>query len=181
VVFNRLDNRDEFERVLFVVKACSIKSDHPYTSVVRVEPVPRGSRLVASDGKRLHVAEIETRIPPGDYRPAVTKDLIRFFAPVEGIHFPNWKRVVPDKTRKRGSIDLSRTGLGKDSKLTERLTCAFNDFRRQTGELVNIRYLEDLPKTEWTVYCQSEKHRAIVLRETGAAHEAFAVIMPLAA
>jgi hypothetical protein len=176
-----MDNPGEFARILFVAKACSGGKGRPYASVIRVEPARAGSRLVATDGKRLHVAEIKTRLPPGDYRPALTKDQIRFSPPVPGIQFPDWKKAVPEKTLKRGSIDLSRTGFGGDSKLAERLTCAFNAFTRQTGELVNIRYLEDLPKTEWAVYCQNEKHRAVVLREAGAARETFAVIMPLAA
>jgi hypothetical protein len=51
---------------------------------------------------------------------------------------------------------------------------------KQTGgELINLRDLEDLTKTVWTVHCQSEKHKAMVLKEDGTEYSVFAVIMPL--
>jgi hypothetical protein len=69
--------------------------------------------------------------------------------------------------------------MGKDREQTERLSFAFNSFVKQTGELINLRYLEDLTKTTWSVHCQGEKHRAIVLKQEGAKSDTFAVIMPL--
>jgi hypothetical protein len=84
---------------------------------------------------------------------------------VEGIRFPHWNTAIPEKTEKRGVINLTETGLGKNRKETEKLSLAFNSFVKQTGEPVNLRYLEDLTKCEWVVFCQDGKRRAIVLRE----------------
>ena len=55
----RAENPDEFERALFVCKARSVNAKHPFTSVVHVEWTRTGTRLVASDGQRLHVAGSE--------------------------------------------------------------------------------------------------------------------------
>jgi hypothetical protein len=73
-------------------------------------------------------------------------------------------KAIPEKTEKRGVINLEKTGLGKDRKETEKLSIAYNAFVKQTGEPLNLRYLEDLTKREWAVYCQGEKRKAIVLK-----------------
>jgi hypothetical protein len=73
--------------------------------------------------------------------------------------------------------------MGRDRKETEKLSLAFNDFVRKTGEPVNLRYLEDLTKREWTVHCQNEKRRAIVLKEKTGKDDSsgvpLAVLMPI--
>jgi hypothetical protein len=145
-----------------------------------VERTKTGSRLIATDGLRLHVAMIDRKIKSGDYKPIVTKDGISLGEPVEGILFPVWARVVPGNTRQRGIIDLADTGMGKDRNQSERLSRAFNAFVNQTGDLINLRHLEDLTKKKWSVYCQSEKHTAVVLKEEGSGESVFAVVMPLA-
>jgi hypothetical protein len=181
VVISRKENPDDFTRTLFVLKACSNDKTYEYLTVLHIEPTKKGSRLIATDGRRLHVAEISVRIKGGDYRPVITKDAISFGEPVGGIKFPNWSKVVPGKTRKRGVINLAHTGMGKDRKETDNLSLAFNTLVKQTGEPVNVRYLEDLTKKEWAVYCQGEKQKAIVLKESNSEMDTFAVIMPLAA
>jgi hypothetical protein len=77
-------------------------------------------------------------------------------------------------------IDLADSGWGKDRSQTEKLSVAFNAFMRQTGELVNLRYLEDLAKKQWSLHCQREKNRAVMLKAEGVKLDMFAVIMPLA-
>jgi hypothetical protein len=180
LILNRNENPTNFDRVAFVFKARSTNTNRKFLTVLHVEQIKTGSRLVATDGMRLHVAEINQKIKSGDYKPIVTKDRISLGEPVEGIVFPNWANVIPGTTRKRGTIDLADTGVGKDRNQTERLTWAFNSFVNQTGELINLRYLEDLTKKKWTIYSQNEKHKAIVLKEAGAETSVFAVIMPLA-
>jgi hypothetical protein len=103
----------------------------------------------------MHVAEISRRIKSGEYRPCVTNDAITLGEPVAGIRFPCWNKIIPEKTGRRGVINLADTGLGKDRKETENLSIVFNSFVRQTGESVNLRYLEDLTKHEWAVYSVS--------------------------
>jgi hypothetical protein len=115
----------------------------------------------------------------------VTKDCVSLGEPLEGVKYPAWVKAIPEKTEKRGIINLEKSGMGKDRKATEKLSLAFNSFVKQTGEPVNLRYLEDLTKREWTIYCQDEKQRAIVLKEGYGKTEAadtkgpLAVILPI--
>ena len=180
---SRLENPQDFERMNFVIKACSKTGDAPFKTVLHVERTRKGSRLVASDGLRLHVAEISQKIKSGDYKPHATKEVITLGYPVEGIKFPSWSKAIPEKTEQKGVIDLKNSSLRKDRKETERLSLAFNDFVRKTGEPVNLRYLEDLTKQNWAVFCQNERRRAIVLKEKSGdvarSDAPMAVIMPI--
>jgi hypothetical protein len=176
---NRREQPADFECMSFVLKALSTDPTRPYFTVLHVEQTQSGSRLVATDGHRLHVAEIAARIAEGNYKPHITKDTISLGEPDTDIQFPNWAAVVPDNTEKRGVINLNDTGMGKNRKQNEKLSIAFNDFLRFTGETVNLRFLDDLPKREWGVYCQSKQHTAIMLKEEGATTDTYAVLMPL--
>jgi hypothetical protein len=165
--------------MVFVLKSRSKDENRPYLTVLHVEQTKTGSRLIACDGLRLHVAEIDWNIKSGDYKPVLTKDRISLGDPVEGIVFPNWTKVIPENTEKRAVIDLADTGMGKDRNQTERLSWVFHSFVTQTGELINLRFLEDLLKTKWSVHCQGVKHKAMVLKAEGAEKSVFAVIIPL--
>jgi hypothetical protein len=180
-LFTLIQNKEEFERILFVLKACNKQSERTFTTVLHVEQTKTGSRLVATDGIRMHVAEIGTKIRSGNYKPAVSKDTIRLGAPVEDIQFPSWAKAVPSKASKRGVINLETTGIGKARSASMAMTRAYNSFVKQSGEKVNPHFLEDLPKRQWSIYCQKEKRKPLVLKEDGTAMEAYAVIMPLAA
>ncbi|GHU26880.1 hypothetical protein FACS1894172_02890 [Spirochaetia bacterium] len=177
----RINNQDEFERILFVCKARSNEKGHPLLAVVHVERMRSGSRLIATDGKRLHVTEISKRITSGDYQPTVTKDAITFDKPIADINFPNWLRVIPEQTETvtKGTIDLTGTGIGKNPKLTAKLSVEFGSFVRKTGTVVNLRFIEDLTKTEWVIFTQKEKNKALVLKQKTDPDKTFAVIMPL--
>jgi hypothetical protein len=180
---SRLENPGDFERMSFVIKACAKTGRSPFCRVLHVEQTRTGSRLVATDGLRLHVAEISKRIKSGEYKPHVVKDIISLGKPLDGIRFPTWAKAIPENAEKRGVINLANSGMGKDRNETEKLSIAFNSFVKHTGEPVNLRYLEDLTKREWTVYCQDKKRKAIVLREkNGKADSAkgpLAVILPI--
>lgn len=63
----------------------------------------------------------------------------------------NWIKVVPRITARLGSIDLNGAAFRKDQKQTEKLSIAFNTFIQFTGFPVNLRYLEDLTKKQWSV------------------------------
>jgi hypothetical protein len=181
VVFQleRRENPADFERMAFVIRACSKDGSRPFLCVLHVEQTKTGSRCVATDGKRLHVAEIGRKINNGNYKPLMTKDAIGLSALTDDVTFPNWPRVVPEDTIKRGIIDLEQSGFGKDPKQTEKLAIAVNAFMRQTGETINLRYLEDLPKKRGIVHSQKEKGKAVILKESGAEKTNFAVLMPL--
>jgi len=180
---SRTENPVDFERMLFVIKACIKTGVNNYKSVLHIERSRKGSRLIASDGLRMHYAEITKKIVSGNYKPHVTKDFIYLGKPVEKIKFPQWAKVIPLNTEQKTVINLKDTGLRKDRKENERLSLAFNDFLNKTGEPINIRYLEDLTKREWVVFSQSGKKKAIVLKEksgnNGRLNEPLAVILPI--
>ena len=176
----RLDNEEEYGLVVFVCKARLARNKKkPYTTVLHVEQTIKGSRLIATDGKRIHVAEIRTRIKNGNYRPAITKDSVSLGEPLSGIFYPNWNSVIPENPRKRLTLDLEKTGMGKDRKLTASLSEAYSAFVRKTGEVVNLGYLEDLPKTTWTAYKEPGKLKPILLKPEGDEDNKYAVIMPM--
>jgi hypothetical protein len=173
----RKDNPVDFERMAFAVKACS--KNKPGLNVLHVEQTKTGSRLVACDGIRLHVAEVSQNIKTGDYKVFMAKDVIGLAVSDMNFRYPNWMDVLPSKTTKRGFIDLENAGFVSDRDKTAKLTLAFNSFTRQTGETVNLRYLEDLLKKRWMVYSQSEKGKAVILRENDHEDKVFALIMPM--
>jgi hypothetical protein len=172
-------NVDEFNQIHFVCKALSNDQKHPFTTVVHVEWSKTGSRLIASDGKRLHVAEVKTRIYRGNYKPTITKEAISFGEPVDGITYPNWKNAVPEATVKKGTINLTAAGMSRNTDLSAGLSEAFRTLIKRTGEAVNLRYLDDLPKKEWKVSVQKKEQTVILLEQKDAARETFAVFTPL--
>jgi hypothetical protein len=88
----RLDNPKDFERVRFVLKAVLKDPARPFAAVVHVEKTAEGSRLAATDGKRLHAAEIRVAVKSGDYIPVLTRGAVSFGKPLPGIQFPDWKK-----------------------------------------------------------------------------------------
>jgi len=170
-VFSPIRNKEEYDKLLFVIKACDKNSSTMFTNVLHVEKIKNGSRLVGTDGKRLHVTDIKTRIKPGNYKPIVNKNSIRLTTAAPNINFPNWERVVPINVTKRGCINLKNI-------TADETNSTYYAFTKMSGEKVNPKYLADLSKTVWTIHCQSEKKKAVLLRQYDE-KETYAVIMPL--
>jgi hypothetical protein len=182
---SRLENHRDFELMSFVVKACDKANDYPVRTVLHVEQTRTGSRLVACDGARLHAAEISKKIKSGNYKPHVSKDTITLGEPEKDIEYPEWIKNIPENAEKQGVINLEKSGLGKDREENENLSIAFNSFVKQTGETINLRHLDDLTKSEWTIYSHNGDRKLIVLRQqskkAGEAEPKYpvAVIMPI--
>jgi len=181
-----VENQKDYELMLFVIRACDKSATKPFKTVLHVKQTRTGSQLIACDGNRLHIAEIAKKIKSGDYKPHVTKDTITLGEPEKDIDYPEWVKNIPEKAEKRGIINLEKAGLGKGHDETENLSIAFNSLVQQTGETINLRYLNDLPKTGWTVYSRKGKrHKIIILRpqsrKPGEAESKYpvAVIMPI--
>jgi hypothetical protein len=172
-IFTPERNKDEFEKILFILRACEKYGGVAFTNVLHVEQTKNGSRLIATDRIRMHVAEIEARIKPGNYKPVITENTIKLGAPVSNISFPNWERVVPANIIRCGCINLNNAVTGTTSRACDSLT-------KLTGEKVNPNYLADLTKKPWVIFRQKEKGKAMLLKEYGAKKEMYAVIMPLA-
>jgi len=171
-VFSPLRNRDEYDKILFTLRACDRNIGVAFTNVLHVEHTKYGSRLIATDRTRMHVTEIRTRIKPGDYKPIVSKDEIKLKLPVPNVNFPNWERVVPTNVVRRGCINLENVSIKDNGRVK-------SSFSRMTGEKINPSFLSDLTRKPWVVYCQNEKRKALLLKEYGDEDKTYAVIMPL--
>ena len=167
-----LRDPEGFEKILFVLRARERNGHREFAKVLRVERIRNGSRLVATDGRRLHVAEIRARIRPGDYKPVATKDVVRLGEPIGNTQFPDWERAVPKDAMVCGCFNMGTRVKGKTNH-------AHEAFEKATGEKVNPRYLADLTKNPWVVYRQKEKRKALLLEERGSRMRTYAVIMPL--
>jgi len=162
---SRSENPKDFELMDFVTKVCLKTADQLYKTVLHVEQIRKSSRLIASDGLRLHIAYISKKIKSGDYYPNKTKDTISLGEPMEGIDFPVWSKAIPVNAKKRGVIDLKKSGLGKNQEETDCLSVALFTFIKQTGQTINLRFLDDLLKREWTVFSENERGVAIILKQ----------------
>jgi hypothetical protein len=97
----RLEHSADFERMAFVIRACSTGPQRKALMVLHVEQSREGSWRanevgeVATDGSRLHAALIPAKIRSGDYKPAVTKEAVSLGEPVTGIMFPNCGGLFP--------------------------------------------------------------------------------------
>lgn len=172
-------NAIDYENAIFVIKSISDDASRPFMCVVHIEESVMGSRLICTDGRRLHYADITMEIPEGDYTPVITKRSIFLKGPVQVGSFPNWKRVIPENGQDRGTVNLEKTSIGKNLSQNARFSLAFSQILEKTGEIVNIRYLEDLPKKEWTVFSTEEKNKPIIFKWTVSGNELVAVIMPM--
>jgi len=176
---HRRENPRDYERTAFVCRACVKSATELFKTVVHVERARIGSRLVASDGRRLHVAHIRRRIASGDYKAVVGKDFITMRKTEDIVNYPNWFKVVPTVTSRLGSIDLSGAAFRKNRNETEKLSIAFNSFIQLTGVPVNLRFLEDLTKKEWSVHGQGSRGKPVLLYEDGSERQVYAVIVPI--
>lgn len=176
---SRISNPRDYALVVFVNKAVSKKAGRKIFTCVHVEQTRNGSRLVASDGKRMHAARISKRIKSGNYRVYITKDCAAFGKPLEDIRFPDWKTAVPEIKVRKGVIDLTESAWGRDQGKCENLTSALNHFTRLAGISVNMRYLDELTKTRWEVYPPAETGRPVLLRDEKTPEDVYAVLVPI--
>jgi hypothetical protein len=175
---SRLENPDDFEQMSFVLKACAKASKKPFTTVLHVEETRTGSRLVATDGLRLHVAEISKKVKSGDYKFKATKDFIILGKPLKGIKFPEWEKAIPKNATKSGIVSLEKTGRGNPVEKAAELSLIANSMSGKTGLVVNMRYIAELPKTTWTVY-KEPGFGKVVVRQQGNENRSFAVFVPI--
>lgn len=175
----RQESKDTYEGIAFAAKAMDKKGRQHFTALVHAEASRDGTRLVATDGKRMHVTTVSLKLPAGDYRASVGRDSATLELDTQAAPFPSWRNVVPQETDMVGTIHLE--GGRSDS---ERLSVAHGDIIAHTGQNVNITYLDELPKCTWRVYARKKgngKNPLVMLRKSGDEDGMFAVIAPLAA
>ena len=175
---SRVEDPDDFAQMSFVLKARAKSGGRSFRTVLHVERTRNGSRLVATDGQRLHVAEITKRIAGGDYMATVSRDFIALGEPLDGIGFPEWEKAVPRNAAKSGEIDLGKTSTGNSAKKAAEMSIAVNALNAATGFVVNMRHVAELPKTSWTVYREPGFGKVLV-RQRGREDRAFAVFAPV--
>lgn len=169
------DGKD-YEKVFFVAKALSKTQTPPFTRCIHIESGRGGRRIVATDGRRLHVALIKQRIPTGNYHCEIRKGVITLSSLADEIEYPSWKNLIPrDRLYCCACIDLAGSGMTERKDEALRLSLALSTLARTTGESVNIRYLNDLTKTNWLVYCQRGS-RLLLFRQQQESENVYALI-----
>ena len=181
IIFNKTTNKEEFENVLFVMKALSEKNSADFTNVIHAENARIGSRIIATDGKRLHVALLQDRIPEGNYRVRHSDSVIVLLRETAPLHYPSWKNVIPEKTRLKADIDLSTTDEIGTIQAMEKLSVANTIIVRKTGRSINFQFLSDLAEMKWKLYAGGSKTQPVVFRKVNQEETVFAVLAPLSA
>ncbi len=154
----KLFSETDYNKILFAMKALSKKSAELYEKVVKVEATRTGSRLITLDKNRIYAVEIGTKIEPGFYQPLVTKDFVKFSNPIPNVFYPTVKGLLDGKLK--FSIDA------KDySSNSECVAVICRNLATQVGEIIDIKYLNELPKEKkWDVYSHEGNHKPIVFK-----------------
>jgi hypothetical protein len=179
--FPKRSMRDDYQRIYFVSRATDKDEvTRPFCTIIHVEPSESyGCRIIATEGKRLHLAELEYELPPGDYefrtdsQEAVLKGPIGY-----EIQYPNYQGIIFKNQKYLYNLDFGNTGLGKNASKNLEMTRHIGRLVRRSNILINLRYLDDLVKLEWSVYVDADKESRAVIFKTKTPKELFAVLMP---
>lgn len=179
IIITQAKNPNDFGKILFCMKAMGGKQNVLFTRYMHIENTRTGSRIVCTDGKRLHVANVNMRIPAGNYQPEIKDDIIRFNNPSDVV-FPSWKNVVPEDIKFKGVINLEDIRNGTKSERDEKFSTVYCSFLFDTGMNVNLRFLRDLPCTKWKIFTHGGRNQFIKLENVEDKNQ-FVVFVPLAA
>ncbi len=176
----RQENYKDYERIMFCIKALGKESDPDFTHYLHVENGRAGSRVIATDGKRLHVSNLSIRIPAGNYQPVV-KDYSVCFGASKEVVFPVWKNVVPEDATYKGLLQLEGLNSGSKVERDERFTNLYCSFLFDTGFDVNIGYIKDLPTANWKIFTKKGRNNLVLLKNLQDEENQYAVFVPLSA
>lgn len=179
-VISRQKDYKNYERVMFCIKAMGKGSDPLFTQYLHVENTRSGSRIVCTDGKRLHVANLSVRISAGNYQPVV-KDYSVCFGHPCNIIFPAWKNIVPEDAEYKGVMELGGIGVGSKSERDAKFTNIYCSFLSETGFDVSIGFIKDLPNDSWKIYTKMGRNRLVMLKNCNDSENKLAVFAPLSA
>lgn len=111
-------------RLNFVMRAMGKDTTRPFFNVIHVESTEDLTVAVATDGCRLHYAEIKNcpaLLPAGDYE-VIPNGKCFYLNPKENVSFPPWKRIIPGYTTELLNFESSNiTGIAvilEDSKFS---------------------------------------------------------------
>ena len=176
----RQQNYKDYERIMFCLKALGNDSDPAFTHYLHVENGRTGSRLIATDGKRLHFANLSIKIPAGNYQPVI-KDYSIYFGTSKDIAFPAWKNVVPKDADYKGLLQLEGINSGSKVERDERFTNVYCSFLFDTGFNVNVGYIKDLPIANWKIFTKKGRNNLVLLKNLKDEQNQFAVFVPVSA
>ena len=167
---------EDINGLQFVCKALSKDETRPFLMVVHIEKRKGGITAVATDGSRLHLAELAIDIAPGDYSPVITKTSI-ILKPLLNVTFPNWRRVVPLAGSDLAVLDIPMSDKKqvKSARLTRQLVTVFE----HTRQAIDIGFLDDLSAGVWKLVGSTGTSKAILFIQGEKGKERNAVIMPL--
>jgi hypothetical protein len=180
-------NSDDFQRVFFVSRALSNDKDEMrlFKTFVKIENDIDSGRtiIVATDGRRLHLAEINIDIPEGFYNIRTKNNVITFqevIEPKDGLHYPDYRKLImsPEELKKVCDLDLTQTGLTKNLVKTGEISKQFAKIVRKAEKVMNIRFLDDLAKLSWELYIENNEKGALHFK-LNSEKELLALIMPL--
>jgi hypothetical protein len=177
-----IKTRDDFERLVFVSKAISKdkKETRPFKKLIHVEMVDDKKMAIATDGTRLHAAQIYLDLIPGDYTITIVKKRITLRCPIEsGDTYPNWKRVIPENKSEKTVVDFTGIRLSRDRTILERMSQRMYKLIKKTGKLINLYFLNDLTDHAWVVYTGDDTKNSPIVFSKQLEKEIFALIMPL--
>lgn len=180
IMIHKRNAPKDHEKITFVIKALSENGYGTFTSVVHVEGTRNGSRVIATDGKRIHIAILDTKIPNGNYVPLVKGYAVYLKSPSTEITYPAWRNVIPEQTRFKTEIDIEEFHNGVTLTGAEKLSLAYHTIIGKTGRAINVRYLGDLSEHTWKVYSEKDKTQSLVFKDSKEGDSLFAVIAPLA-
>jgi hypothetical protein len=181
------ENGDDFLRITFVTKALSYDNyERPYKQLLAVknEGKENTRTIIATDGRRLHMAEISYLLPAGYYNVQVKRDAIIFQEEKmdDDFYYPNYEKVYPDEKqiKKVCELDLYETSLTKNIKKNGILSKQFAKLIRTAERTINIRFLDDLAKMSWSLYImQDSQNTSALLFKVEGDKKLSALIMPI--
>jgi hypothetical protein len=158
----------------FISGAKSKDETRFFMSGIHIERAGGKTLLIATDGRRIHIAKIDTvQIDPGDYEVKEnTRDFMILY-PMDKIQFPNWRKILEGlETQKHIKIEMTA------SKNKEKFSRCLYQLFQATGTAINIDYLEPLGalETSWDVYFNKK-----IKAHTFINDNLMAIIMPMTA
>lgn len=146
----------DFEKIKFVVLARGndkLLYGRPYSEVLHVEKDGEKLLILATDGRRMHVAILKNEIPEGNYIVTTSNAKMIILEEKDGIVYPEWKRVFPYYSEKWAEYEKFIDDFDMPGKkdMVERSLKLREFFMAYTG-CVNIEYLFDIEGNTFDVY-----------------------------
>jgi hypothetical protein len=157
-----------------------------YESIIKVETDEESGivTLIATDGRRLHLAQINHFIPEGYYNIMIKGDTITLQEVIDSdgkFQYPNYQKVIPgpESLKKICDLNLDKTGITKNVVKTGKMSREFAKIIKQAKKIINLRYLDDLAKIDWELYVEEKRERSALYFKLNSDKKLFALIMPM--